>query len=76
VSKGIRWSTELSALDEVRGGLRARWLASPGHDPEIIARGLDAVLRHMWRRWCANLPAESFHGNAVGSGFEPHHWHA
>jgi protein O-GlcNAc transferase len=60
VQKGLLWSTELAALAEVRSGLRERWLGSV-RQHEIVASGLNAALRHMWRRWCAGLPAESFH---------------
>jgi protein O-GlcNAc transferase len=62
VQKGLLWSTKLAALAEVRSGLRERWLGSV-RQHEIVASGLDAALRHMWRRWCAGLPAESFHSN-------------
>jgi predicted O-linked N-acetylglucosamine transferase (SPINDLY family) len=60
VQKGLYWSTEIASLADVRRGLRERWLKSPLRQPETIASGLDAALRHMWRRWCANLPAQSF----------------
>jgi hypothetical protein len=54
------WSTEIAALAEVRRGLRERWLGSPLRRPEVIASGLEAALRHMWRQWCEDLPAQSF----------------
>ena len=60
VRKGLFWSTEIAALAEVRHGLRDRWLGSPLRQPEIIASGLEAALRHMWRQWCQELPAQSF----------------
>jgi len=60
VRKGLFWSTEIAALAEVRRGLRDRWLGSPRRRPEIIASGLEAALRHMWRQWCQELPAQSF----------------
>jgi predicted O-linked N-acetylglucosamine transferase (SPINDLY family) len=60
VEKGLLWSTETRQLAEVRQGLRERWLKAPLRRPEVIAAGLDAALRHMWRRWCANLPVQSF----------------
>jgi predicted O-linked N-acetylglucosamine transferase (SPINDLY family) len=60
VAKGIAWSKNLGELADVRAGLRERWRAAPGRDPRVIAGDLDRALRHMWRRWCAELPAESF----------------
>jgi predicted O-linked N-acetylglucosamine transferase (SPINDLY family) len=60
VRKGLRWSTQIAALAEVRRGLRERWLNSPLRQPETVASGLDAALRHMWRRWCKDQPARSF----------------
>jgi predicted O-linked N-acetylglucosamine transferase (SPINDLY family) len=61
VEKGVYWANHLSELAEVRAGLRTRLEQSPGGQPEIIAAHLEGAFRHMWRRWCAGLPAESFH---------------
>ncbi len=58
--KGLSWSTRLAELAQVRSGLRERCLGSV-RQHDIVARGLDAALRHMWRRWCAGLTTESFH---------------
>jgi predicted O-linked N-acetylglucosamine transferase (SPINDLY family) len=60
VEKGRFWSTEIAVLAEVRRGLRERWLGAPLRQSATIATGLDAALRHMWRRWCGHLPAQSF----------------
>jgi len=60
VRKGLLWSTEITGLAEVRSGLRERWLKSPLRQPETVASGFDAALRHMWRRWCKDQPAQSF----------------
>ncbi|MGC2029494.1 MAG: tetratricopeptide repeat protein [Steroidobacteraceae bacterium] len=60
VEKGLFWSTKIAALSDVRRGLRERWLKSPLRQPETIASTLDAAMRHMWRRWCRDLPAQSF----------------
>jgi predicted O-linked N-acetylglucosamine transferase (SPINDLY family) len=61
VDKGLYWSRHLPELAQVRAGLRDRWSGSTGRRADSVAVALDAALRHMWRRWCADLPAESFH---------------
>jgi predicted O-linked N-acetylglucosamine transferase (SPINDLY family) len=66
VQKGLEWSTKLAALAEVRSSLRERWLGSV-RKHEIVASGFDDALRHMWRRWCAGLPAESFQSKSSNS---------
>jgi predicted O-linked N-acetylglucosamine transferase (SPINDLY family) len=60
VEKGVYWADHLSALAALRAGLRARWQGSLARQPAFVAAGIEAALRHMWRRWCAGLPAESF----------------
>jgi predicted O-linked N-acetylglucosamine transferase (SPINDLY family) len=60
VAKGVYWSTRLDALAELRSGLRARWRAAPARQSGFVADGIERALRHMWRRWCAGLPPESF----------------
>jgi len=37
-------------------------------EAEIVVAGLEYALRHMWERWCAGLPAESFHTTAEAGG--------
>jgi predicted O-linked N-acetylglucosamine transferase (SPINDLY family) len=59
-AKGVYWTTHLSDLAELRAGLRARWLAAPARQAAFVAGGMERALRHMWRRWCAGLPPESF----------------
>jgi predicted O-linked N-acetylglucosamine transferase (SPINDLY family) len=61
VDKGLYWSRHLPALAEVRAGLRDRWSGSTGRRADSVAVALEAALRRMWRRWCADLPTESFH---------------
>ena len=61
VDRGVDWAKRTAALAEVRAGLRERWQHSPTRGPEVIATALHTAFRHMWRLWCANLPAESFH---------------
>jgi tetratricopeptide (TPR) repeat protein len=65
VASGVDWAERLAALAELRAGLRVRWPHSPARRPDTIATALDTALRHMWRRWCANLPAESFHASGA-----------
>jgi predicted O-linked N-acetylglucosamine transferase (SPINDLY family) len=60
IAKGVRWANDLSALANLRAGLRARWQAAPARDAGFFAAGMELALRRMWQRWCAGLPAESF----------------
>jgi len=60
VARGLDWSTRLTALAELRAGLRERCRQSPGQRPDVLVAALERALRRMWTRWCANLPAESF----------------
>jgi protein O-GlcNAc transferase len=73
VAKGIQWTTRLPALAEVRAGLRERCSKSLPYHPEIIVAGLDRALRHMWKRWCAGLPPESF--DSTGTAGDPNSGH-
>ena len=61
VEKARFWSDKLTTLADLRAGLRTRHSRSPGGRPALIADHVEAALRHMWRRWCAGLPAASFH---------------
>jgi protein O-GlcNAc transferase len=67
VAKGIHWANNLAALAQVRANLRTTWQQSPTRAPHAIAAGLERALRHMWTRWCAGLPAESFEIHASTS---------
>jgi predicted O-linked N-acetylglucosamine transferase (SPINDLY family) len=60
VARGLYWAKDLAALAQVRADLRSRWQQSPARQPELIAASLERALRHMWTRWCAGLPPESF----------------
>jgi predicted O-linked N-acetylglucosamine transferase (SPINDLY family) len=68
VAKGRCWAKDLAALSTLRARLRSRLQQSPGRQPDLIAASLERALRHMWTRWCANLPAESFHSAAASVG--------
>jgi predicted O-linked N-acetylglucosamine transferase (SPINDLY family) len=65
VEKGLYWAHHLDELALVRQGLRMRLQQSPSGQPGLIAAHLESALRHMWRRWCAGLPAESFDSVAL-----------
>ena len=60
VARGVHWATRLTALAELRAGLRERCRQSPSQQPDILVAALELAFRHMWMRWCANLSAESF----------------
>jgi predicted O-linked N-acetylglucosamine transferase (SPINDLY family) len=65
VEKGLYWAHHLDELALLRQGLRTRLQQSPSGQPDLIAAHLEGALRHMWRRWCAGLPAESFDSVAL-----------
>lgn len=54
---------DLPALASLRSSMRQRWLTSPWRNNATIAKGLEAGLREMWRRWCAGLDAAHFDCN-------------
>jgi predicted O-linked N-acetylglucosamine transferase (SPINDLY family) len=65
LEKGLYWAEHLAALAEVRSSLRARLQQSPERQTDRIVLQLELALRHMWRRWCTGLPAESFHSASL-----------
>lgn len=67
VEIGAGWSRNLARLSQLRATLRDRWRCSPGRQTEVIARAVDEALRHMWKRWCAGLPPESFMTTAAAA---------
>jgi predicted O-linked N-acetylglucosamine transferase (SPINDLY family) len=60
LAKGQYWATHLNELAAVRAGLRRRCEAAPRQQPAVLPDALERALRHMWRLWCTELPAESF----------------
>jgi len=60
VARGIYWSQHRDELAGVRADLRSRVQGAPAGQPDLIVAHLERAFRHMWRRWCANLPPESF----------------
>jgi protein O-GlcNAc transferase len=68
VSNAVYWTHHLPELAAVRAGLRQRLQASPSRHPGLIAEALERAMRRMWRRWCANLPTESFDAVPASDG--------
>jgi len=60
VAKGVYWADHLGELAALRADLRRRCVESPHRQPDVIAAAMERALRHMWRCWCAGLPAQSF----------------
>jgi len=54
VDRAVGWATDLARLAAIRAGLRAQTAASPLCDGPRFAQDLMDVLRHVWRRWCAD----------------------
>ncbi len=54
---------DITALVELRRGLRERFAASPLMDAPRYTRNLERAYRAAWRRWCAGLSPAAF---AVG----------
>jgi predicted O-linked N-acetylglucosamine transferase (SPINDLY family) len=53
VETAVRLAENLELLENVRPYLRERLLASPLADGPGYTAGLEAVLRKIWREWCA-----------------------
>lgn len=60
VNQGVAWTVNPESLARLRAELRQRLRQSAMGQPQLVAAGLERALRIMWRRWCAQLPAESF----------------
>ncbi|MFM9916047.1 MAG: tetratricopeptide repeat protein [Rhizobacter sp.] len=58
VARALQMVSDPGALAELRSGMRDRWRSAPLRQPTLVARGLEAAARQMWRRWCQGLPAE------------------
>lgn len=57
IEKGRYWAEHTAELSQIRQELRARFSASPLGQPQCFADSFEALLRVMWQRWCARLPA-------------------
>jgi predicted O-linked N-acetylglucosamine transferase (SPINDLY family) len=60
VDLAVTLANDKARLAGMRGGLRARMLASPLCDIDRFTAHLAAALTMMWRRWCDGRPAASF----------------
>lgn len=60
VAFSLNWANKLEELSHIRSSLRERINASPVGQPGTIAAGLETAMRTMWRRWCQQLPPETF----------------
>lgn len=49
-----------TALAEMRLSMRERMNRVASGQPALIAAGLEASLRYMWRRWCSGQPPQTF----------------
>ena len=59
VERAAAWAADLGRLAEIRGGLRARMLASPLCDRAGFVASLDQAFREMWRMYLAGEPPRS-----------------
>jgi predicted O-linked N-acetylglucosamine transferase (SPINDLY family) len=60
VAKSVYWAAHTAELAEIRAGMRERWRSAPARDSAVVSAGIERGLRHMWQRWCAGLPPQSF----------------
>jgi predicted O-linked N-acetylglucosamine transferase (SPINDLY family) len=65
VAKALHWDRHRGDLALLRAALPTRLAEAPAGRPDLFATHFEQALRHMWRRWCAGLPAASF---AIGDG--------
>lgn len=59
VAQAQRAADDLPALAVLRGGMRQKLEHGPMSRPEAMTRGLEQVLRRVWRRWCEGLPPQA-----------------
>jgi predicted O-linked N-acetylglucosamine transferase (SPINDLY family) len=66
VAKGVAWANDLTRLAALRASMRSRCAESPMFQPAVIAAGLSASLREMWRGWCAGVAPAALEVQAPG----------
>jgi len=60
IAKARYWVEHPGELAALRAGMRSRLRRSPVGQPGLISAHVEAALRHMWKRWCADQPPETF----------------
>lgn len=60
IEKGVYWANHLDELSVLRAELRNRCQQLPLQQPAVVVAAVEYAMRHMWQRWCAELPPESF----------------
>ena len=58
VTTAAAWAGKVEELAALRATMRERMRASALLQPDRLAGNLSAMVRLMWRRWCAGLPPE------------------
>ena len=68
VAKAEYWANHLDELAALRATLRTQITHSPLRHAGTVTRGLETVLRQVWRQWCENnqlsIPADAERENA------------
>ncbi len=67
VARAVTASADIDALAQLRGGLRARFAASPLRDAVGLAREMEAAYRALWRSWCETDPRDARQISASGN---------
>lgn len=57
VATAVRHAADIEGLARLRAGLRSRLQASPVFDQHAFADDFEAMLRQLWRNWCAGQAA-------------------
>ena len=56
LQKGIDFANDINSFANLRLEMRVRMKAAANGQPALIAQWFEIALRHIWQRWCANLP--------------------
>jgi predicted O-linked N-acetylglucosamine transferase (SPINDLY family) len=63
IAKGCYWANHSDQLTQLRSLIRDRFSSSILMQPDVFSGCLANAFRVMWKRWCTNLPTESFEVN-------------
>lgn len=74
VARAVALANDLEQLNQIRQGLRQRFIESRFHDYKTVAETLVAACRHAWQRWCADQPAIAFDVIDNGGEFNIQEW--